>query len=622
MSTPGELLEALGREARARFGGGGGPTRVYRGRSVEELVPQIQRELGAEAIIVRRREGLTGGVLGFFQHPFVEIEAMPGGPGVDVYDEPLHAQPSESAPPAAAASSAQVAAGEPPVAFAPAPSAPEPAPTLAPAVPAAPAVPPASEQYGAPDYSAPGLGAASQPPVEGRAAPSVRPIPSGPYLSRAAPTARASAPPAFALPAAPLVPPAAPGVSAQPPLAPPSAPGASTPPPIAPAPASSPPPIASAPASTPPPLAPPVRPTPEPPSSTSKQRHGEPSPFFARQPPEPPPAGAGNAYVTAHLAALARTSRSKNPPPPQTPERQADPVAWSSDFQELEPSDVPELFPPPLERVAPAPVRTPAERRVVAAGSHARARAGVAKSLQRYGISEELATELIDSASAHALALAPRAGMAQAVRMTLAQRIPVASALPSTGAAIVVVGAGGAGKTTCCAALLGAYRKSSSLPASFATITRENERAELRMLLSPYIMRPTPARTPRALRALRRARGDGVAVLDTPSLSPSDRAGIRELAGLLAELEPERVVVALPATLGPAAAAQLLQALRPLGATSLAVTHADETDQIGVAVEAACRFAIAPEYVLDRGRGGAWRLSRVDPAGLAARLLQ
>src|ERR1700677_438960 len=88
MSTPGELLEALGREARARLGNGrDGGTRVYRGRSVDELVPQIQRDLGAEAIILRRREGLTGGVLGFFQHPYVEIEAMQGAPGVDVYDE-------------------------------------------------------------------------------------------------------------------------------------------------------------------------------------------------------------------------------------------------------------------------------------------------------------------------------------------------------------------------------------------------------------------------------------------------------------------------------------------------------------------------------------------------------
>ena len=94
MSTPGELLEALGREARARFGNGGdAPTRIYRGRSVDELVPQIQRDLGDEAIIVRRREGLTGGVFGFFQHPYIEIEAIAGTPGIDVYDEDESVEP-------------------------------------------------------------------------------------------------------------------------------------------------------------------------------------------------------------------------------------------------------------------------------------------------------------------------------------------------------------------------------------------------------------------------------------------------------------------------------------------------------------------------------------------------
>jgi flagellar biosynthesis GTPase FlhF len=258
---------------------------------------------------------------------------------------------------------------------------------------------------------------------------------------------------------------------------------------------------------------------------------------------------------------------------------------------------------------------------VVAPGSQARARAGVAKSLQRCGISEELAHELIDAAGAHALALAPRAGLVQAVRATLAQRIPVAPPLATKGAAVVVVGAGGAGKTTFCTTLLGAYRRSSSLPASFATIAREGERGELQMLLAPHIVKPTPAAAPNALRALRRARGEGMAILDTPSLSPSDRGGARELARLLAELTPERVVVALPATLGATAAAQLLQALAPLGANTLAITHADETDQLGVAVEAACRFGLAPEYMLERGRGGAWRLRQLTPGALAERLL-
>jgi flagellar biosynthesis GTPase FlhF len=552
MSTPGELLEALGREARARFGAGGTtPMRVFRGRSVDELVPQIQRELGADAIIVRRREGLTGGVLGFFQRTYVEIEAMPGAPGVDVYDE------EDSAP----------AAPPPPTVETPA--------VVLPAAAAPPAFEPAPD--GAP-YS--------PPPV------------------------RAPAPPAhFETPAAAHVPAAAPAPAE------PLAPG----PPVAPPPA---------------------------------------TPFFARD-AAMPAADGGSAYVTAHLAALARADRTKPPPPRTAPAAftpTADPAAWRAEFQELSARSAPELFQrasaparapltpapeapasierapaqrapveqPPLEQAPlapPAPRWAASERREVAPGSQSRARAGVARSLERCGIGEALTHELIDGASAHALALAPRAGLAQAVRATLAQRIPVAPALPTKGAAIVIVGAGGAGKTTCCAALLGAYRKSSTLPASFATITREPERGELQIVLSPYLMKPSSARAPRALRALRRVRGDGVAVLDTPSVSPSDRASIRELAKLLAEMQPERVVIALPATLGATAAAQLLQALRPLGANAMAVTHVDETDQLGVAVEAACRFGLAPEYLLERARAGGWRLRQIAPSALAERLL-
>jgi flagellar biosynthesis protein FlhF len=466
------------------------PTRTYRGRDVDELIPRIQRELGAEAIIVRRREGLSGGFLGFFQHPFVEIEAMPGGPRIDVYDE---AEPVVPAPSAAVA----------------------------------------PERASAPP---PGARAYEQPPPA------------------------AAPPPAFAPPPAPLAAPAPP----------------------APAP---------------------------------------PSPVHAREAAGSP--AFGSAYVTAHLAALARAG----PPPPPEPHR--GPPA-SLDFEELIPRDLPAPLPPLPPRRAPVeyvptpraaePPRAP-ERRSVAPGSHARARAGVEKSLFRLGVSEALAHELIATASAHTLPLAPRLGLAQAVRATLAQRIPVVPLLPSKGAAVVVVGAGGAGKTTCCATLLGAYRAGSTLPASCATLLRADGGGELQLLLSPQIMKPTLAGSQRALRALRRARTEGMAVIDTPRVSPADRAGIRDLARLLAELEPERVVVALPATLGAAAAAQLLEALAPLGADALAVTHADETDQLGVAVEAACRFGLAPEYMLDRPRSGGWRIARIDPTGLAARLL-
>ena len=50
-------------------------TKTFRGRSLEEVLPQIRADLGADAIVVRRREGLAGGIGGFFQRSFVEVDA-------------------------------------------------------------------------------------------------------------------------------------------------------------------------------------------------------------------------------------------------------------------------------------------------------------------------------------------------------------------------------------------------------------------------------------------------------------------------------------------------------------------------------------------------------------------
>ena len=537
MSTPGDILNALGREARARLAGARDATvpRVFRGRSVEELIPRIERELGADAIVVRRREGLTGGVMGFFQHPWVEIEAVPGTAGVDVYDE------AESvAPPVAGEDEAQPLSG--------------------PAPPASSVPPPhAASAY------------ASAPPPGG-----VTPAAAGPEPAPRAAPAGAGGP-----------------LYAQPPVEPPPAAAGFVPDtpyghPVAPS----------------PPIAPP-------------------EPVFAQ----------GSAYVTAHLAALARAEPSAVPPPlvPEQPPTAAPPFVAGPARRPLtqEPVDFHDLIPQQTRRpaapIAPPPqadwtARAPAERRTVQPGSHARARAGVEKGLARYGIGEQLAAELIDMALAHALPLAPRLGLAAAVRSTLAQRIPVAPPLSARGASIVIVGAGGSGKTTCAAALLSAYRAGSTLSASFATIAAE-ESGELHLLMAPQLLKPAPMESPRAMRALRRARAEGLAVLDTPRLSPSDRKGIRRLGRLLGELEPDRILLALPATLGGAAAAQLLEALAPLRAHALVVTHADETDQIGVAVEAACRFELAPELMLSHARTGGWRLRRLDPAGLAGMVL-
>ena len=49
--------------------------RTFTGRSLDEILPQVRAELGPDAIVVRRRQGLAGGVAGFFQRPFAEVEA-------------------------------------------------------------------------------------------------------------------------------------------------------------------------------------------------------------------------------------------------------------------------------------------------------------------------------------------------------------------------------------------------------------------------------------------------------------------------------------------------------------------------------------------------------------------
>jgi flagellar biosynthesis protein FlhF len=62
-------------------------TRKFRGSSLEEILPRIRAELGPDAVITRRREGLTGGLGGFFQKQFVEVEAHAGAARFEVVDD-------------------------------------------------------------------------------------------------------------------------------------------------------------------------------------------------------------------------------------------------------------------------------------------------------------------------------------------------------------------------------------------------------------------------------------------------------------------------------------------------------------------------------------------------------
>ncbi len=442
-------------------------TRTYRGRTVDELIPKIQSELGRDAIVIRRQSGLTGGFAGFFQRPYVEIEARRGSPGIDRYDE-------DDATPAlpgdfdgALHRDASLHASG----------------SLDTDLDAAPARPSALDEEFR-ELTAAGLAA------EPRAA-----------------TPDAQLPTHESLPA----------------------------------------------------------------------------PFAA-------------ALAAAEAAASPQTFTNPQPAPSREPSARAQSTR------------------------GPQPAAAQAASAPNPSVSRSRARDAIERRLLEVGVGEQLVRELLETASGHVMPFMPaRTSLARAVQEALRQRIPTPRALPAGNATIAVVGPGGSGKTSFCAALLEAYAKRSTLEATRAAVIDGEQRGALELVLAPHVPEPAPIEDPRARTVLHAAREQGMVLLDTPAVSPADVAAVRALAALLAELRADRVVLALPATLGASSANQLLEALRPLNADTIAVTHVNETDQLGVAVDAACKWDLAPAYTLDSGRSG--RLLQLPPTDLAERLL-
>lgn len=73
--------------------------KTFRGGSLEEVLPQIKAALGPDAEIVRQREGLTGGVGGFFQRSCIEVDARAGEPEPEIRARRFDAYDDEPAMP-------------------------------------------------------------------------------------------------------------------------------------------------------------------------------------------------------------------------------------------------------------------------------------------------------------------------------------------------------------------------------------------------------------------------------------------------------------------------------------------------------------------------------------------
>ena len=246
--------------------------------------------------------------------------------------------------------------------------------------------------------------------------------------------------------------------------------------------------------------------------------------------------------------------------------------------------------------------------------------AAVTAELTSQGISEAWAQQLIVAAAAHRSPLF-KGSLRDAVRATLAAIIPAPAPLPPNGAAVAFVGAGGAGKTRCAAALASAYAKGSTLASSVVSMGSDDWGGDLKELLkgqNVWVM--GAANGAEAVPAVQHGRDGGLVVIDTAAATPRDPETVNNLAAELRSLNLDAVYIAVPATFSVHAARKLIDGFAALGADGIAVTHADEADQLGIAAELSHISGMPVAYIHD-GLELDGALAAADPSALASRLL-
>lgn len=535
--------------------------RTYRGRSLAELAPQIRAELGDAAVIVRQREGVTGGFAGFFAKRCVEVDVLVApelGPAatqraslIDTVDGPAALPGALGAPPQPVA----------PALFAAAAEALEDADGAAPSEPPAPAPAAAERSVGSTERSA-------------------RPAPSSPAeLSGGVPPLGASPLAKFRVVAA--KPAASPPLPAEPPAA--AAPVA-TQPPAEPSPGG--PPIAAQP-SPPAPEQPPVA---EPPVAAQ-----------AALVAEPPVAEQAAPAAASAPVSFEQRLREIQDERDQFEARQREhrtPAGESS-----EPAGAATEAGSSPAPGAPAPAVDPA---AAAAGRDLRELEATYQRLVDAGLPESLTAAMIDDALSHRRALEPGLPVRKAVVEELAARIGARPLRGRQGAAVAFVGPPGTGKTRAIARLAAAYTAAGHQPVACVSVSGSSDDGVLLHALAPFGVPMHAVDSPQlAAERIAALRAAGRLVLvDTPGVPPVAPEQIAALAEQLAPLQLDRVLLCLPISHGASVVAKVISTLSPLHADALLLTRADEAASPGGAIAASIDAGLPLAYVSGgTGRG-------------------
>jgi flagellar biosynthesis GTPase FlhF len=296
------------------------------------------------------------------------------------------------------------------------------------------------------------------------------------------------------------------------------------------------------------------------------------------------------------------------------PEPEPDPVAVEPEPEPL--ASEPEPAPQPVEP-EPAPAIVPAPAPVAGLPPAALV---AAERLVARGLRASLAEAIAHEAIAGLAPLLPGADPKELVTDALARRIPM-HPLRSGPGVIGFVGPGGAGKTRCVARLAAAHARHGTMPVSVIALRSPDGGAELRRLLAPYgvALHAVESGAEGAARVAG-LRGDGLVLVDTPGVSPRSTGELRSLGVELDALAPDELHLAVPATIGPAAAQELVGGVRELGVGALVLTHTDETEMLGTVIGLAIDSGLPLSY-LARGQAVEAGLRPASATDLARELV-
>jgi flagellar biosynthesis protein FlhF len=513
-------------------------TFTYRGRSLEELVPRIRQELGDDAVIVARRETTSGGVGGFFARREIEVEVRAGESAV-VGGRDI------SAAFAAQLAEAHERQHQPGVAR----------PMTSPEIDALP---------GSTNVTVDDLFPAAPPPqAQGLAA-----------------LFNAGLAPAAPAPEAVVEPEVAPAPEPEAPPEPPAPPRAER------------------------------REVIEDDEEWDDDEWEEAVADPELVAPDPEPA----AEPVDDLWAP-RLSVSPEFPPVDQPtgafdylgvgEAEVEPEAVVEPEPLVEPGPAPIAFAPPVAgavpvAAAPADELLPATAPAPVAGLPPAALVAAERLVAR-GLRAGLAEAIAEEAMAGLAPLLPEADPKALVVDALARRIPMHPLRRGPGV-VGFVGPGGAGKTRCVARLAAAHARHGVRPVTVVALRSPDGGAELRRLLAPYgvALHAVESGAEGAAR-IAGLRGEGLVIVDTPGVSPRSTGELRALGFELDSLAPDELHLAVPATIGPAAAQELVGGVRELGVGALALTHTDETEVLGTVIGLAIDSGLPLSY-LARGQ--------------------